>query len=231
MTPTTDLLAILNSAPDLDGYQDDFAPLAHAPKRAARHFYRCADCLTVAVTESQLARARDGYYGSWYGHCGACHGKLEYMGEVTRDRLIKTSLQCPCDDRCTSARGPHCDCKCGGANHGSNLLVEVTKDAGGMPSLAIDPAAKLKGDHYRALCQQFESTWKPAYQAVSLAKGRGEFLNSSEFRAYLQSSRLRSAFGEAKQLRTHRARNRAIEKLIQAMGGSVAEAGQRGLFQ
>jgi hypothetical protein len=29
--------------------------------------------------------------------------------------------ECPCDGRCTGARGHSCDCSCGGANHGSNL--------------------------------------------------------------------------------------------------------------
>lgn len=38
-------------------------------------------------------------------------------------RAIKGSVtDCPCDGRCTSAKGPNCDCSCGGANHGADYL-------------------------------------------------------------------------------------------------------------
>lgn len=33
-----------------------------------------------------------------------------------------TVTECPCDGRCTSAKGPNCDCSCGGQNHGSDYL-------------------------------------------------------------------------------------------------------------
>ncbi len=33
-----------------------------------------------------------------------------------------TVTGCPCDARCTSARGHNCECSCGGANHGEDYL-------------------------------------------------------------------------------------------------------------
>src|SRR5258708_993631 len=82
--------------------------------------------------------------------CGACDGSLEYLGRTERDRLIKEHEACPCDDRCTSARGPNCSCRCGGQNHGSNLTVTVRTDEGGIPVAMIDPAARFKAEEYRA---------------------------------------------------------------------------------
>jgi|ERR1051325_3043711 hypothetical protein len=76
-------------------------------------------------------------------HCGHvpqeakwCKGLIEHhkiMGKVHRNRLVNIELQTPCDGRCTGAQGPSCDCQCGGANHGSNKLVEVIRDAGAIP--------------------------------------------------------------------------------------------------
>jgi len=46
--------------------------------------------------------------------CGICAGSFENMGRVEKNRLIHEHLAAICDDRCTSARGPLCSCKCGG---------------------------------------------------------------------------------------------------------------------
>lgn len=48
------------------------------------------------------------------GICGGC-GKIMSYGQ------LKAVLrpECPCDTRCTGARGHNCECSCGGANHGT----------------------------------------------------------------------------------------------------------------
>lgn len=33
--------------------------------------------------------------------------------------IVGTVTDHECDSRCTSAKGPNCECACGGANHGS----------------------------------------------------------------------------------------------------------------
>lgn len=39
------------------------------------------------------------------------------------EHMIKGRVtDCPCDGRCTSAKGPNCDCSCGGKNHGGDYL-------------------------------------------------------------------------------------------------------------
>src|SRR5206468_12359849 len=60
--------------------------------------------------------------GEW--QCGICAGRFESMGRVERDRLIHEHIAAVCDERCTSARGPICNCHCGGQHHGSNRRSE-----------------------------------------------------------------------------------------------------------
>jgi hypothetical protein len=40
-----------------------------------------------------------------------------YRLQLLRGRVVATIT---CDARCTTARGPKCDCSCGGANHGAD---------------------------------------------------------------------------------------------------------------
>lgn len=59
------------------------------------------------------------------------------MGKVgSKNRLMETEERCKCDARCTNARGPNCECSCGGANHGSNKVVTVQRDVGPVPVTA-----------------------------------------------------------------------------------------------
>ena len=51
-----------------------------------RNYYRCADCLRIAVLEEDRAK--------WYNRtdmaCG-CGGRLEFMGTVKAGKLTKTN--------------------------------------------------------------------------------------------------------------------------------------------
>jgi len=128
-----------------------------------RHFYRCADCLSVVATETKIqpVQVPPSYFYS-FGECGACGGAIEYMGEVHRDHLIRTALRVPCDGRCTGATGPSCDCRCGGKNHGSNRLVEVVVETGKLPRLMAPPDAAAKGEAYRQLLERIRSAHRAA---------------------------------------------------------------------
>ena len=55
------------------------------------------------------------------------------MGRVYRSRLVDSAEVPPCDGRCTSARGPSCDCPCDGKNHGSNRVITINRNAGPIP--------------------------------------------------------------------------------------------------
>lgn len=103
------------------------------------HFYRCPECLTVICTREELPRMNERPYDSDRAAalCACGNQWVEYMGRAGKQRLEKDAKACPCDARCTAARGPQCDCQCGGKNHGSNLLVDVIVDAGPIPVLKM----------------------------------------------------------------------------------------------
>jgi hypothetical protein len=198
-----DLLAIL-----LGGPTEVVAPAVLSAPKTRLHFYRCADCLSICTSVEALSyRHHHGYIVAG-GKCGACDGTLEYLGQTERDCLIKEHEACPCDDRCTSARGPNCSCRCGGENHGSNMTVTVRTDQGGIPVAMIDPKARCKAQVFRAAKQAFWDAWNPKYRAVTDRKQNGEWI--SNFTLYLEGQSFTRAYHKAVDLRTEASRNRRI---------------------
>lgn len=49
-----------------------------------------------------------------------CH---RVNGLALRYLKARTVAAIPCGPKCQSAKGPSCDCSCGGANHGSNYAA------------------------------------------------------------------------------------------------------------
>jgi len=101
-----------------------------------RHFFRCADCLLVFAIDGTARPER----------CDCGSPRLQWLGRVEADRVIATVDRCPCDSRCTHARGPQCSCSCGGQNHGTGCVVRVRTDNGAavipaQPDLAVRLAA------------------------------------------------------------------------------------------
>jgi hypothetical protein len=173
--------------------------------------------LSICASVAELSyRHRNGYTVAG-GQCGACAGTLEYLGRTERDRLIKEHEACPCDDRCTSARGPNCSCRCGGENHGSNMTVTVRTDEGGIPVAMIDPAARVKAEEYRAAKQGFWDAWNLRYRAITDKKQRGEWIDA--FSVYLDGQYAVRAYHKAVELRTHAGRNRKLCALAQEIRG------------
>jgi hypothetical protein len=159
-----------------------------------RHYYKCADCLSVVATADKVTPAPD---------CGLCGGAVEYMGEVGRDwsGLQKTRTVSVCDCRCTNAAGPRCDCQCGGVNHGSGRVVEVHYPAGDKPKLRIPPRAEALrvAEEWRAAY----ASAKARYSELSAKKYGGVYLSAEEFNKWC---RIGYALREARGLHTHKAR-------------------------
>jgi hypothetical protein len=92
-----------------------------------RWFLRCADCLEIRSTE------HDPTYMQVRCDCG---GLVSNMGRVTQaGTLIHQYERCACDGKCTHAKGPNCDCSCGGHNHGKGTLVCITIEGGSVPTV------------------------------------------------------------------------------------------------
>ena len=107
------------------------------------HFYRCRGCLNVFTTEGRLTAEIWSKIERAECVCGS--ERVEYLGQSTVDQRIKETRElCACDFRCTEARGPNCTCKCGGVNHGTGLMIKVTRDKGAVPKLESPSPIKWK---------------------------------------------------------------------------------------
>ena len=168
----------------------------------SRYFLRCRDCLTVSAVECDaLPRVME---------CGACGGALESMGKVSGLYLTHTHLGCPCDERCTGARGPKCDCSCGGENHGSNLLVEFVTVAGAIPRLTpargVEKALAV-AEEWRAALSEAQARVRDSVPGrAAIDKAAGNYLTGSRWDDYLTHERARKMLRDAKAGRTHAGR-------------------------
>ena len=183
---------------------------------AARQFYRCEDCLAVAAVDGARAELEVDW-GKLGAACGACGGRMEHMGQVGADprRLVKLGERSPCDDRCTMARGPSCECKCCGQNHGSHLVVVITRDAGERPTVtpARDIARhRLLAGEYRKVRDVARKRIEAHYGAAMRAKRAG-YVDPATFRQYCDGKRAFEAFWIAVGMRSHAGRNKALARI------------------
>jgi len=169
-------------------------------------FVRCCDCLAVvAVPDGEMPRriVRDGY-----PVCGACGGRVESMGQVHRDRLVVVSERSVCDDRCTCARGPSCDCKCGGKHHGTKLTVKVRRDLGPEPVVMVQATGVLL-----RIADELRQARERAFAAVDALPGArfadaamGGWLPPEKFQAVRRWRELRADVVAALRGKIHRVR-------------------------
>ena len=166
-----------------------------------RWFVRCATCLAVSAVEEHPN------IGDW--QCGICGGSFESMGRVERDRLIHEHTAAICDDRCTSARGPICCCKCGGKYHGSHMVVRVVRDAGPVPTVTPNSGreqARLNADEYRRMVDAARALLDP----LTASRARG-YLPAAEFD---RMRALQAALRKAYAARIHAARVKALRAVV-----------------
>jgi hypothetical protein len=127
------------------------------------------------------------------------------MGTVDtqRNRLYGVRYETPCDGRCTSAKGPSCDCSCGGRNHGSNLLVTVVVDAGSIPHATNTPTPKALAQRaefltalesvrseYADLADRRASGWIPAEEFTQLCRLQGALHNARAAKSHAGRMRI-----------------------------------------
>lgn len=180
-----------------------------------RHFYRCSDCLSVVATDAKIhaVQVPPSYLCS-YGECGACGGHIEYLGEVCRDRLVRRELRVPCDARCTGASGPHCECQCGGENHGSNRLVEVIVESGRLLRFMVPENARARGEAYRELLRTVRSAHDARFGRVFQLKRSGYYLAPLDWHRFCDGQQLNQQILAARELRSHAARNRKLNAIL-----------------
>ena len=145
--------------------------------------------------------------------CPACEGPTEYMGRVERGRVVEDEEDCPCDARCTAARGPNCDCSCGGENHGSDRLVKIIRDKGKAPRLSPidDEKARARAEEYRAALEAANDRFRTEFASEIAAKEKGEFVGSARF--YEMRSQ-RYVLLKAGHMKAHRSRLAALTSFL-----------------
>ena len=126
-------------------------------------YVRCILCLEPCVIDETV---------KWRtATCGACGGKFELMGYIKGFEVVQPELRCVCDDRCVNALGPHCDCKCEGANHGAGLLgyYEVDKVVG---KVKLTP---VNVERAKARAVEYVSTLAQAKQVLAASNDLEKF--------------------------------------------------------
>ena len=103
------------------------------------YYHKCKDCLTAFTTHEKHVDFCD------------CNGEVTFMGQVHGDVYQKVEDKCACDARCTHASGPHCDCVCGGANHGTGKVVQVVVKEGKVQAVGLTEEDIKRADAYRSL--------------------------------------------------------------------------------
>ena len=175
-----------------------------------RHFYRCLACLDVfAVDGPQLI----GNSFSQRAECD-CGGKIEHMGRVGVGSLVREEERCACDARCTNAKGPHCDCKCQGQNHGTQRVVKVIVKVGAIPKLEerkdLAERLKVREEARVAFAEAFERIDHVTGGAASKAR-KGEFIQDKSL--WWKQQVLRLQLKKAANLKTHKGRLAAMSKV------------------
>lgn len=184
------------------------SPNADLSQATARWYVKCADCLSVSAYEAPVTR--NGHPDNPPTVCGACEGKLIQMGRVvgSQDRLKTITNEVPhgCDASCVYARGPQCDCPCGGINHGTKMLVVVVRDGVKVPTITpTDPdAARAVANEFRDAVGAVQDRVDAAYGAVLEAKAAGRWIPN--FNEYLEAKRALTAIDDASHLKVHKTR-------------------------
>jgi hypothetical protein len=193
-----------------------------------KHFYRCSDCLSVVTTTSKIHPVQfPPTYSFSYGDCGACGGRMEYLGEVCRDSLVRRELRVPCDARCTNAIGPHCECQCGGENHGSHRLVEVVVETGKAPRFRVPENARARAEEYRELLRAVRSAHDARFGRVYQLKRNGVYLSPPDWYHFCEGQRgqrVNEQISTARELRSHGARNRKLTTILDGLQGTMKRA-------
>lgn len=171
-----------------------------------RGCYRCADCLSVLFVDNAPGQLKDLV-------CGACGGRMDWQGYVGRQGLYNTYTDSACDFQCTSARGPSCDCKCGGENHGTKRTVLVVVGAGEVPTATPPDASKsaLTAAEFRKERDAARARLEAKYATVNAERAAG-FIPRDRFNLWLEGQNAARAFFKAKTGKTN-ARIKALRAI------------------
>ncbi len=194
-----------------------------------RVYLKCPDCLSTVVVNT-VKRAKHGYgpeFPALMQHkdnryvgpkCGLCEAEMDIMGEVVQDKWVKTDLKCACDDRCTGARGPNCDCACGGKNHGTSLMVEYVSETGTVKVLESAAAAEIAKE-FRAAKGECVQAYTNKYGWIQAKKAAGGWLEGSDYSYYCEATSVWARVKKASLGLVHKTRMKNLAALTAQLKG------------
>jgi len=163
------------------------------------YYHKCDDCLTAFTTEERVVDFCD------------CNGNVTFMGMVQGDKYVKTENRPPCDGRCTHASGPHCDCMCGGVNHGSGKLVPVVIKEGKVYATNLTEEDVERAHIYRAIKDKANEAFDKRWSETRNKLQQRVWVDRPEWVAYTNASReLEKAIG----MRQHWPRIKALANFV-----------------
>lgn len=124
------------------------------------HYHKCHDCLTAFSSAERTINECD------------CGGRVFYMGQVHGDKYVKVEDRSACDGRCTHACGPVCDCKCGGANHGTGKVVQTVVAEGIVKAVGLSEDDIKRAETYRKLRDYAQNLYDTKYGNADTSKGQ-----------------------------------------------------------
>lgn len=177
------------------------------PRKSPPHFYRCPACCEVFTLETQpVDRFRV--------VCACGSTGLDYLGQAGKaGKLVKDVDRCPCDARCTNATGPHCDCVCMGANHGTQRVVRVQVITGNVPVIVLsDPeAAKARVAEFKRESEAAEQRVATKYGEQYATYRAGKWLTDKA--AWMGIADALTKIRDARKLKVHKNRIAALRKV------------------
>jgi len=183
-----------------------------------RVYVRCGDCLTASMIYYRDIRPDRPWKGCLLtASCGICGGNIYSMGPVNGSRIVTAeTLECLCDDRCATASGPACTCRCGGKNHGLKMEAYVVKTA-----TSALPVITPKGDtdKARARAEEYRAAVDAAMSRVRANPHFGTYAQHingkwvSEWSHVLEIKRLLAQIDDARDGKTHKGRMAKLSKI------------------
>ena len=181
-----------------------------------RWYLRCGYCLGIVAVSEQPPREV---------FCETCGGPIECMGRVTRERKLRVSTEfvVPCDDRCTGAKGPSCNCSCDGANHGTGALVEIVHDT------AIPKIPQLDKPKRMAIAAEFRAAFSVLQQLKmdrwpDRIRNKTEYLSGDDYGQYLKYQTFLEDLSDIRGMKQHKARMERIKNVRESSYYGFGEA-------
>lgn len=144
------------------------------------------------------------------------------MGRINGEHVETDHTECLCDERCATATGPQCSCKCGGANHGAMMAAYVTvTDSESAPTVTPPGKEELLKARAAEYTEALEAAEKrieahPDFSGYTERRSGG-YVPSGLFNAYRRTIDRKSQLEEAKMARTHKGRLAKLAEIAKEM--------------